>query len=164
MWFVFVMKRGVRIYFLLLVALTTLGVLLYMSEPVLIEGLASQAFTFKGSFGEEFQYSSPVDVEYNPHGGADRAMFFWSGKPLGGVNVIGLPPNNDDVILRQVITEDIKKTTGAVEVTHVGFDNSHAILNVLKPRRPCTAFRTNIFAMCFLTGINSAILFKRCCE
>lgn len=119
------MNRGVLIYLSIVAILATLAVVMSLSEPVLVGDPASHSSTFIGSLGEEFQYSPPIAVVYNPHGGADRAMFVWNGKPLGVMNIIGLPPGEDQIILREVITENIKKTTGAVEVTYVGLDNSN---------------------------------------
>lgn len=114
------MNKGVLCYLFLMAALAVLAVVVMSpGEP------APRPSTFTGSFGEEFQYSPSITVEYNPHGGADRATFAWNGKPIGVLNIIGLPPNDAQNILREVITEKIKKMTGAAEVTHVGLDNSH---------------------------------------
>lgn len=46
----------------------------------------------ENNLGIRFSHSPELTTSYNPHGGADRVMIAWRGKPLGGLMVLRHPP------------------------------------------------------------------------
>jgi hypothetical protein len=79
---------------------------------------------FRGSFGESFGYRDPLTIAYNPHGGADRALFSYDGTPVGAMFVTALPPSKPDDTLVDVIIRATKKNYGATSVTHQQVTNT----------------------------------------
>jgi hypothetical protein len=61
---------------------------------------------FEGGFGEHFEYSPEIVVDYNPHGGATKAVFRHEGVAVGFMFVTTPPPEGTpEDILKDVIIE-----------------------------------------------------------
>lgn len=80
--------------------------------------------TFVGGFGERFDYSPRIAIAYNPHGGADRAMFSHDGTPIGAMFVTAPPPvGTPEDVMKDVIIESTKAQYGATAVKYSQFTN-----------------------------------------
>ena len=79
---------------------------------------------FEGGFGEHFEYSPEIVVDYNPHGGATKARFLHDGIPVGFMLVTTSPEKKMlEVLLKDVIIESTKKQYGATKVEYSEFTN-----------------------------------------
>jgi hypothetical protein len=57
-----------------------------VAKPKTLIGFSEQ------NFGVRFSHTTNLATAYNPHGGADRVVLSWQGKPLGGLLIRPVPP------------------------------------------------------------------------
>lgn len=89
------------------------------------EAVEATGSIFKGSFGEQFRYTTPMNVQYNPHGSADRAFFIWEGAPVGGMVLGALPPkDSEEEDIKAVITKGLKSDLKGTSIAYSKFKNS----------------------------------------
>lgn len=87
------------------------------------KGVVETDDVFKGSFGEQFRYTSPMTILYNPHGSADRALFLWEEKLIGGMILYPLPPEASEEDMKAVIIKGLKSDQKGTSITYTKFKN-----------------------------------------
>lgn len=86
--------------------------------------VAEQQGIFEGGSGEQFRYSPPMKVVYNPHGSANRAVFEWKGNAIGGMILCALPPDAPDAIMDEVVTRKMKDELKGTAISSENFSNA----------------------------------------
>ena len=103
-------------------ALLLIGALVITACPQRTQQTKNEIFF--GGFGERFEYSPKIAIDYNPHGGANRAVFSHDGAPIGIMSVTAPPPEGvSEDVMKDVIIESTKKQYSATAVKYSQFTN-----------------------------------------
>jgi hypothetical protein len=75
------------------------------------------------NFGVRFSHSTNLSTSYNPHGGADRVMLAYNGKPIGGLLVRAAPPAESIKEFIEAGKQHYKEKWGASTVDYKVYEN-----------------------------------------